>query len=322
MRRYYLFFLLAIAMVIPFSEATPPSVYFPPGTFFLKTYECRFATPFPLIVEGFLGFASDSLTYDITLSSGIQLLNGNLHWCGKTDKHDTLLNRVIIRIDQPGIYSTSIVFDAKNVRDTGVDNWPLELKFPVRDKRYFYVTGDTIAVFIDSLEMMQRARDSLILSYEDLHRRVMKRFASLENVRHAELGLVVGYWGTHPKCLLDTSINELNLQRNTTNNQYHLIQNHWLLFQPLRKDCDSLVKRDTIVAEAYMNRTSKLKLQIANLGLVHIRELYALDQQILKTNLSEYDWPYLSEKNQLLAKRRELLKKQIAQMDSLGYSSR
>ncbi len=263
----------------------------------------QFAKPFQVWVFGYIGKPSSSASMEISVSDGIQLLDGVLRWNGHIAADSGKRMDLLLKIDKPGIYEVSAIVNANDVQDS-----TMKVKLPEHISMFLYCREDTIAMFREREEMERRIRDSLIYTSLQLDQMSMKRESAARRIKMLKEKVLpfttttslatMAYW----QMILNTdSINPYNLSDKFTAKQVKLIQhNHLLISHPHLDRIESILKADWLppmTDEQHHNYVKLMKTQSI--------ELYELDQRILHFTQTD------TTKN-LFQKRSIMLRRQIA----------
>ncbi|MDK9699822.1 MAG: hypothetical protein OEM52_06750 [bacterium] len=282
-----------------------------PGLLTASFFGCKYNQPFDVEYWAPMGFVASLAKVDVELSPGIQLLNGNLHWSGRADSSYDVVNRLTILISQPGLYTVSITSSATDLQDS-----VLATLLPCNRTLYFYaqegvLTGD------GSYERLQkRVQDSLFFPTADIQRRVKHRLDSLNLLTVSDQDSIGVFWIYHQRVLLDASPTASNWSLHYSTEQIKLIRKYHLVYLPLRSDADSLVQNDTIVNAQFIKLSPSQRYKMSNFGISQIRELLAIDQNIVNSDCKSF-WPDYCERERLLAARRVMLHNHLSNMRAI-----
>jgi len=248
------------------------------------------------------GVNADSVIVDFTLSDGLQLLYGNLHF------RYPLKQRYILQINKPGIYFLTGTFNAY-----GVKNSRIAKQFPTQTTVYFYAREDTIAFFLTPKAMEQAIQDSLIFRIsviaEKRFCRELRQKRSKTVMPFSITQYYLDYTGTL-KNLLSDSISANQLSKYYTPDQIRTIQVCNLMYSPPSAKRIKLFSEIDFQSSISLEKLSKMEHLIGE----QLTELYQLDQTIIyNTNFDTY--------LQLLAKRGKLLQTHLKERKILFYST-
>ena len=298
---------------------------------FIANEPIRLNTPIAVYASFDLNEPDKNASIDVTIPPGASVLEGNLHWNGPLEKypHGELYyhtERLMVQIDQPGIYEFSASFNLPNL---SLDN----VVFPFVRRFFIYVRADTGLIAFDRKSLEESIRDSTIvpqkvlderrrqkelftpmaIEYKDSIDKMKERFYWYSATAHEEKNGVPITINGFPLSALSNSVTDSTLPYHYSLTQIRNIRFKNLLFSPPRIDCESIIANATDVFPELTLLSKSEQIEFGRLGARQLRELYEYDQKLLLSFGCPENTRYTDNRNELLLRQKEEVRRILKQ---------